>query len=47
MTNKLNKIEVAQILLERINKLTQVCNDVETALLIKNLAEARQILLNS
>lgn len=40
-------MEVAQSLLGIINKLTQVCNDVETALLIKNLAKARQILLNS
>ncbi|WP_186327242.1 hypothetical protein [Bacillus cereus] len=47
MTNTLNKIEVAQMLLERINELTQVCNDAETALVIKNLAEARQILLDS
>ncbi|MGH1276974.1 hypothetical protein ACQVWA_26870 [Bacillus cereus] len=47
MTNTLNKIEVAQELLERVNELTKVCNHVETALLIKNLAEARQILLNS
>ncbi|MGG0207798.1 hypothetical protein [Bacillus mycoides] len=47
MTNTLNKMEVVQALLERINELTEVCNDAETALVIKNLAEARQILLNS
>lgn len=47
MTNTLNKIEVAQMLLERISELTNVCNDAETALVIKNLAEARQILLDS
>ncbi|MFJ8457308.1 hypothetical protein [Bacillus paramycoides] len=47
MTNKLHKGEVAQALLERINELTKVCNDAETALVIKDLAEARQILLNS
>lgn len=47
MTSQLHKGEVAQELLERINELTKICNHVETALLIKNLAEARQILLNS
>ncbi|MGW6194001.1 hypothetical protein ACWFRC_25840 [Bacillus cereus] len=47
MTNQLHKGEVSQALLERINELTKVCNDVETALVIKHLAEARQILLNS
>ncbi|HDR4908325.1 hypothetical protein PDN50_28230 [Bacillus cereus] len=47
MTNQLHKGEVAQELLERINELTKFCNDAEAALLIKNLAEARQILLNS
>ncbi|MEW9139091.1 hypothetical protein ACQGSH_22315 [Bacillus wiedmannii] len=47
MTNVLNKIEVAQMLLERICELTKVCNNVETALVIKDLAEARRILLNS
>ncbi|MCU5519857.1 hypothetical protein OCA41_05975 [Bacillus cereus] len=47
MTNTLNKIEVAQMLLERISELTKVCNDVETALVIKDLAEARKTLLNS
>ncbi|MDT3494941.1 hypothetical protein NLU03_10900 [Bacillus toyonensis] len=47
MTTTLNKMEVAKLLLERINQLTQDCNDAETALVIKNLAEARQILLNS
>ncbi|MEE6185527.1 MULTISPECIES: hypothetical protein [Bacillus] len=47
MTNQLHKGEVAQKLLERINELTQVCNDAETALVIKDLAEARRILLNS
>ncbi|HHQ2481066.1 TPA: hypothetical protein ACSPJ7_005461 [Bacillus cereus] len=46
MTNVLNRMEVAQKLLERINELTQVCNDAETALVIKDLAEARRILLN-
>ncbi|HDR8494205.1 TPA: hypothetical protein QC448_005314 [Bacillus cereus] len=46
MTNTLNKIEVAQELLERINELTKVCNHAETALVIKDLAEARRILLN-
>ncbi|WP_179880311.1 hypothetical protein [Bacillus cereus] len=47
MTNQLHKGKVAQELLERINELTKVCNSAETALVIKNLAEARQILLNS
>ncbi|MGM1405164.1 hypothetical protein ACS2CM_23785 [Bacillus cereus group sp. BceL309] len=47
MTNQLHKGEVAQELLERINELTKVCNDVETAMVIKDLAEARRILLNS
>ncbi|WP_179877662.1 hypothetical protein [Bacillus pseudomycoides] len=47
MTNQIHKGEVAQALLERINELTKVCNDVETALVIKELAEARQIILNS
>ncbi|MDA1657909.1 MULTISPECIES: hypothetical protein [Bacillus cereus group] len=47
MTNQLHKGKVAQDLLERINELTQVCNDAETALVIKDLAEARRILLNS
>ncbi|WP_318582904.1 hypothetical protein [Bacillus paranthracis] len=47
MTNQLHKGDVAQTLLERINELTQVCNDAETALVIKDLAEARRILLNS
>ncbi|MED1304593.1 hypothetical protein P4U65_29580 [Bacillus pacificus] len=47
MTNVLSRMEVAQKLLERINELTKVCNDVETALVIKDLAEARQTLLNS
>ncbi|MGI8282727.1 hypothetical protein AB2568_031105 [Bacillus mycoides] len=42
-----NKVEVAQVLLERINELTKICNDAETALVIKDLAEARQIILNS
>ncbi|WP_189644976.1 hypothetical protein [Bacillus toyonensis] len=46
MTNILNKIEVAQKLLERINEITQVCNSAETTLVIKNLAEARKIILN-
>ncbi|MED1403834.1 hypothetical protein P4U07_13530 [Bacillus mycoides] len=41
------KVEVSQSLLERINELTKVCNDVETALVIKHLSEARRILLNS
>ncbi|WP_353055083.1 hypothetical protein [Bacillus thuringiensis] len=47
MTNQLHKGEVAQELLERISELTQVCNDAETAVVIKNLAEARKIILNS
>lgn len=47
MTKQLHKGEVAQALLERINELTKVCNDAETALVIKDLAEARKILLNS
>ncbi|MED1303682.1 hypothetical protein P4U65_24655 [Bacillus pacificus] len=47
MTTTLNKIEAVELLLERINQLTLVCNSEETALVIKNLAEARQILLNS
>ncbi|WP_353052383.1 hypothetical protein [Bacillus thuringiensis] len=47
MTNQLHKGEVAQELLERINELTKLCNDAETAVVINNLAEARQILLNS
>ncbi|MFK4380191.1 hypothetical protein ABH948_005641 [Bacillus sp. RC218] len=47
MTQQLQKGDVTQALLERINKLTEVCNGAETALVIKNLAEARQILLNS
>ncbi|WP_198946086.1 hypothetical protein [Bacillus mycoides] len=47
MKNQLNKGEVAQALLERINELTKVCNSAETALVIKDLAEARRILLNS
>ncbi|WP_180228790.1 hypothetical protein [Bacillus cereus] len=47
MTNVLSRMEVAQKLLERINELTQVCNDAETAVVIKNLAEARRILLDS
>lgn len=47
MTNQLHKGKVAQELLERINELTKICNSAETALVIKNLAEARQILLNS
>ncbi|MGE0981309.1 hypothetical protein [Bacillus cereus] len=47
MKNTLNKMEVAQMLLERINELTKVCNDAETALVIKDLAEARHIILNS
>lgn len=44
---KMNKIEVAQVLLERINELTKVCDNAETALVIKDLAEARHTLLNS
>lgn len=47
MTQQLQKGDVTQALLERINELTEVCNDAETALVIKNLAESRQILLNS
>lgn len=47
MTNQLHKGEVAQGLLERINELTKVCNDVQTALVIKHLSEARQIVINS
>ncbi|XLP22017.1 hypothetical protein ACFMB7_26590 [Bacillus toyonensis] len=47
MTNKLYKGEVAQELLERINELTKKCSDEQTALIIKHLSEARQILLNS
>ncbi|WP_179863638.1 hypothetical protein [Bacillus pseudomycoides] len=47
MTNTLHKGEVVQALLERINELTKVCNDAETALVIKDLVEARQILINS
>ncbi|WOA61021.1 hypothetical protein [Bacillus mycoides] len=43
----MNKIEVAQALLERINELTKLCNDVETALVIKHLAEAREVIINS
>ncbi|WP_277956430.1 hypothetical protein [Bacillus sp. TH19] len=43
----MNKIEVAQALLERINELTKLCNDVETGLVIKHLAEAREIIINS
>ncbi|MEK4581815.1 hypothetical protein [Bacillus sp. FSL R12-0074] len=43
----MNKIEVAQALLERINELTKICNDTETALVIKHLAEAREIIINS
>ncbi|MEC5238546.1 hypothetical protein [Bacillus mycoides] len=43
----MNKIEVAQVLLERINELTKVCDNAETALVIKDLAEARHTLLNS
>ncbi|KWU54913.1 hypothetical protein AWW70_26240 [Bacillus mycoides] len=46
MTKQLHKGEVAQTLLERINKLAEVCNDAETALVIKDLAEARQIVIN-
>ncbi|WP_277402345.1 hypothetical protein [Bacillus mycoides] len=41
-----NKVEVAQALLERTNELTKGCNDIEIALVIKHLAEARQIILN-
>lgn len=47
MTNQLHKGKVAQALLERINELTKLCNDVETALVIKHLAEAREIIINS
>ncbi|WP_193653430.1 hypothetical protein [Bacillus mycoides] len=47
MIKQLHKGEVAQTLLERINELTEVCDDVETALVIKHLSEARQIILNS
>ena len=47
MTNQLHKGEVAQNLLERINELIKFCNDAETSLVIKDLTEARQILLNS
>lgn len=47
MTKQLHKGEVAQTLLERINELTKVCNDAETALVIKHLAEAREIIINS
>ncbi|WP_353055041.1 hypothetical protein [Bacillus thuringiensis] len=47
MTNQLHKGEVAQELLERINELTKFCNDAETAVVIKHLAEARQVILNS
>ncbi|WP_179865793.1 hypothetical protein [Bacillus pseudomycoides] len=47
MTNKLHKGEVAQALLERINKLTKNCSDEQTALIIKHLSEAREIILNS
>lgn len=47
MTNKLSKVEVAQALLEKINELTEVGDSTETALVIKYLAEARTILLNS
>ncbi|WP_172805494.1 hypothetical protein [Bacillus mycoides] len=46
-TKMTNKVEVAQVLLERISELTKVCNDAETALVIKDLSEARHILLNS
>ncbi|UNP84859.1 hypothetical protein [Bacillus mycoides] len=45
MTNQLHKGEVAQAILERINELTKICNNAEIALVIKDLAEARQVLL--
>lgn len=47
MSEQLTKIEVAQNLLERINELAKSCNDENVVWMIKELSEARRILLNS